>query len=76
MKKATKFATFYRMATQGILTMIMLMGAGFGIGYLIDKDSFWPPVLAAVGVLVGLVIFISYLLYLSKAEDNKDGKQS
>ena len=76
MKKATKFATFYAMATQGILTMLMLMGAGFGIGYLIDKDSFWPPVLAAVGVLFGLGIFISYILYLSKGEDNKNGKQS
>ena len=76
MKKATKFATFYAMATQGILTMLMLMGAGFGIGYLIDKDSFWPPVLAAVAVLFGLGIFISYILYLSKGEDNKNGKQS
>ncbi len=76
MKRATKFATFYAMATQGILSMIVLMGVGFGIGYLIDKDSFWPPVLAAVGVLFGLGIFISYLLYLSKGEDNKNGKQS
>ena len=76
MKKATKFATFYRMATQGILTMLVLMGVGFGIGYLIDKDSFWPPVLAALGVLVGLGIFISYMLYLSKGEDNKNEKQS
>ena len=76
MKKATKFATFYRMATQGILTMLMLMGAGFGIGYLIDKNSFWPPVLAAIGVLVGLCIFISYILYLSKGEDNKNEKQN
>ena len=56
--------------------MLMLMGAGFGIGYLIDKNSFWPPVLAAIGVLVGLCIFISYILYLSKGEDNKNGKQS
>ena len=76
MKRATKFATFYAMATQGILSMIVLMGVGFGIGYLIDKDSFWPPVLAAVGVLFGLGIFVSYLLYLSKGEDNKNGKQS
>ncbi len=76
MKKATKYATFYALATQGILTMLILMGVGFGIGWLIDKESFWAPLLRVVGILIGLVIFISYILFLSKGEDKKDGKQS
>ncbi len=61
-----KYAKFYALGTQGILTMIVLGGIGFYIGYRIDKNSFWPPVLAVVGVLCGLVSFISYLLCLVK----------
>ncbi len=70
--KVSKYAKFYALATQGILTMLTLLGIGFLIGYKIDKNSFWPPLLACIGMLCGLVIFISYLLYLVKGEDKKD----
>lgn len=70
--KASKYAKFYALATQGILTMVVLLGVGFFIGYKIDKNSFWPPLLAVIGMLCGLVIFISYLLYLAKGEDKKN----
>ncbi len=69
--KYSKYVKFYVLATQGILTMLILLVVGFFIGYKIDKDSFWPPLLACVGVICGLIIFISYLLYLSKEEDKK-----
>ncbi len=70
--KYSKYAKFYALATQGILTMVILLLIGFFIGYKIDKDSFWPPLLACIGMLCGLVIFISYLLYLGKEEDKKN----
>ena len=52
--------------------MVVLLFIGFFIGYKINKDSFWPPLLACIGMLCGLVIFISYLLYLGKEEDKKN----
>lgn len=70
--KYSKYAKFYALATQGILTMVVLLFIGFFIGYKINKDSFWPPLLACIGMLCGLVIFISYLLYLGKEEDKKN----
>lgn len=70
-KKYVKFAKFYTLATQGILTMVVLLLIGFFIGYKIDKDSFWPPLLACIGVLCGLVIFVSYVLYLIQEESKK-----
>ena len=66
--KITKYAKFYALGTQGILTMVVLGAIGYFIGYKIEKDSFWAPVLAVVGVLCGLVSFIGYLLYLIKEE--------
>ena len=67
-----RYAKVYALSTQGILNMVVYLGIGFFIGYLIDKDSFWPPVLAVVGVLCGLVTFISYLLYLQKEADKHE----
>ena len=64
--KFNSLAKTYALATQGILTMVVMLGLGYLIGYLIDKDSAWPAILAVVGVLCGLVTFISYLLYLIK----------
>lgn len=66
--KITKYAKFYALGTQGILTMVLLGGIGYFIGYKIEKDSFWSPILAVVGVLCGLVSFVGYLLYLIKEE--------
>lgn len=74
--KISKIAKFYSLATQGILTMIVLLLIGLFIGYKIDKNSFWPPLLACVGMLCGLVIFVSYLLYLLKDEDRKNERKN
>lgn len=48
---------------------------GFVIGYIIDKDSVWPPILAVVGLLFGLFSFVTYLLWLLK-EDEKERKNN
>lgn len=73
--KAKKYVRIYAISTQGILTMVMLGGLGYFIGYKINSESAWPPILAVVGLLIGLVIFISYLLQLEK-RDKKDESKS
>ena len=72
--KVNKIAKTYALATQGIFSMVCFLGLGFLIGWLIDKDSPWPGILAVVGVLIGLFVFISNLLYLMK-EDEKERKK-
>lgn len=72
--KLGKFAKVYSMSTQGILSMGVYAALGFFVGYAIDKNSFWPVLLAVVGMLLGLCTFISYLLYLIKEEEKEKKK--
>ena len=67
--KFSKYARFYALTTQGILTIAVLGVIGFFIGRAIDKNSVWPGVLAAIGALCGLASFICTLLRLLKEED-------
>lgn len=67
----SKGIKYYVIATQGLLTMIVLTLIGYYIGYLIDKESFWPGVIAAIGAIIGLVYFIRLLLKIMKEEDKK-----
>ena len=73
--KINKIAKTYTLATQGIFSMVIYALLGFLIGYLIDKKSVWPPILAVVGLLIGLFSFVSYLLWLIK-EDEKEKKNT
>ena len=73
--KYSKYAKFYVLTTQGIITMAVLVGIGFLIGRAIDASSVWPGILAGIGALCGLISFIYTLLRLLKEEDkNKDEK--
>ena len=72
--KLNSLARTYALATQGIITMVVMLGLGYLIGYKIDTNSAWPAILAVVGVLCGLVTFISYLLYLIKTEEKEKKK--
>ncbi len=76
--KLSKYAKYYALATQGIITMVVLLFAGYILGKKINADSFWPGLLAAVGALCGLVSFIMMLLKLLKEEEKnrKDGINS
>ena len=67
--KLSKAAKTYTLATQGIFSMVVFMAIGFLIGWLINKDSVWPAILAVVGLLIGLFSFITYLLNLLKDEE-------
>lgn len=70
--KFSKYAKYYAVATQGIITMVVLLLIGYFIGKKIDEHSFWPGLLAAIGALCGLVSFIALLLKLQKKEDKSD----
>lgn len=73
--KISKYAKFYVIGSQGILTMIVLGAIGFFIGYKIKKDSALAPIFAVVGILCGLISFISNLLFLLKGEKKEWEKQ-
>lgn len=67
--KMAKYAKYYAVATQGIITIVVLLFLGYFIGMKIDSESFWPGLLAALGALCGLISFIYLLLKLIKEED-------
>ena len=69
-----KYAKIYSLSTQGIFSIGVYTIIGFLIGRWIDKNSFWPPLLAVIGLLFGLFTFISYLLYLLKEEEREKRK--
>ena len=51
-----KYARIYALATQGILTMIILAVLGYFIGMKINKDSIFPGLFAGIGVIIGVII--------------------
>lgn len=71
-----KHAKLYAIATQGILTIVVLLLIGYFIGTKIDKNSFWPGFLAAIGALCGVISFIGTLLKLIKEEEKKNESTS
>lgn len=73
--KLKELAKDYALATQGIFSLVIMTALGFGIGYLIDKDSFWPAVLAIVGLFVGLSCLITYLLIIAKDREKANKKK-
>ena len=76
--RLSRFFKNYALITQAVFSILVYSLLGFGIGYLIDKDSLWPVVLLVVGMLLGLVFFIMTLLKLLKEEEEekKHGKES
>ena len=69
--KFKKFAKYYIIATQGLWSVLALTVLGLIIGYKINENSVWPPILAVVGMLIGLTSFIYYLLKYQKNVDKK-----
>lgn len=69
--KLGKIARVYVIGTQGIFSLLIFTALGYGIGYLIAKDSILPPILAVVGLLLGLGSLITYLLILLKMEERE-----
>ncbi len=75
MKNNTEFAKFYSVITQGFITILVLIGLGFFIGYKINKNSPWPIILAVVGGLIGIASMIIILLKLNLGGD-KNGRDT
>ena len=74
--KFGKFFKYYLIATQGLATILVMTFGGLLIGWEIDKESVWPPILAIIGLLIGLASFIRYLLkYQEKIEKTKQIKK-
>ena len=74
-----KFLKNYATITQGVFSIGVYALLGYGIGYLIDKDGFWPILLLVVGMILGLITFIVFLLKLMKEEakeKNNNGSKS
>lgn len=77
MKKASSIAKAYAIFSQGIISIFVLAGIGFFIGWKVNKESPLKGILAVVGALIGLVCFI-VLVYKGhyfddKPIDNKEG---
>ncbi len=70
--KLGSFLKDYATITQGIFSIAVYALIGYGIGYLIDKDSFWPVLLLVIGIILGLITFIVFLLKLLKNEHRKE----
>lgn len=75
MKNNTEFAKLYYVITQGFITILVLIGLGFFIGYKINKNSPWPIILAVVGGLIGIASMIIVLLKLNLGGD-KNGRDT
>lgn len=76
MKFGSELTKLYAVVTQGFITIIVLIGIGFFIGYKIDKDSAWPIILAVIGGLAGIVGLITMLLKLKIGGEDKNGRDS
>lgn len=72
MSKNSHLIKIYSLVTQGISCVLVLGAIGFGIGYLINKNGILPGILAFVGVIIGIVIFIQLLWRLGGEIDGPD----
>lgn len=76
MKIDSELAKLYAVVTQGFITIIVLIGLGYFIGYKIDKESVWPAVLAVVGGIAGIIGLITTLIKLKIGGEDKNGRNS
>ena len=69
--KFGKFAKYYAVATQGIVSIVVLTLLGMFIGYKINKDSYLPVIFGIIGMVSGLLSMVFILIKLQR----EDGKQ-
>jgi hypothetical protein len=74
--KFGKFAKYYAVATQGIISIIILTLAGMYIGHLIMEGPIMPAILGFVGMLSGLLGMIIWLLKLQREDVKKKDEES
>ncbi len=66
---------FYAVATQGIFTILVLALVGFLLGRYVIKEDTWAAILAVIGGLIGVVVFIGTLLKLNVGGDHNERKK-
>ena len=70
-KKKNPFS-LYALVSQYLLTILVLTIGGYLLGrYIIGDDVLWGGILATVGAICGIIIFIMEMLKLGK-EDERD----
>lgn len=69
--KFGKFAKYYAIATQGIITIIVLSVGGLLLGLWLSNGPILPAILAFVGMIIGILSLIIWLLKLQR-EDVED----
>lgn len=57
MKNTNNIVKAYAVFSQGIITILVLMGLGFFIGWRINKKSLLCGILAVVGLILGVIVF-------------------
>ncbi|MBO5712144.1 MAG: hypothetical protein J6R47_04830 [Acholeplasmatales bacterium] len=74
--KFGKFAKYYAVATQGIISIVVLTFLGLFIGYLIDKDSYLSVILGIVGMISALSSMVFILIKLQREDGKKEDEKS
>jgi hypothetical protein len=74
--KFGKFAKYYSVATQGIISIVVLTFLGLFIGYKINKDSYLPVILGIIGMVSGLSSMIFILIKLQREDGKKEDEKS
>ena len=74
--KFGKFAKYYAVATQGIISIIVLTLGGMFIGHLIMEGPIMPAILGFVGMISGLLGMIIWLLKLQREDVKKKDEES
>lgn len=74
--KFGKFVKYYAVATQGILSIVILTLAGIFLGKLISDGPIWPAVFAFIGMCAGLASMVFCLLRLQGKDVNKTHEKS
>ena len=74
--KFGKFAKYYAVATQGIISIVVLTFLGLFIGYLIDKDSYLSVILGIVVMISALSSMVFILIKLQREDGKKEDEKS
>ncbi|MGL4949095.1 MAG: hypothetical protein ACRC5M_01845 [Anaeroplasmataceae bacterium] len=75
MKNTSEFAKAYALLSQGLAVILVLGVGGFFLGRWINRDSALSGILAIVGVIIGIVIFITYALKIGLGGDSNKGSK-
>ena len=63
--------SLYALVSQYILTILVLTVGGYLLGHYVIEADLWAGILAVIGALSGIIIFVMEMLKLGK-EDKRD----